>query len=328
MSNKALVTIASLLAAASMFATAADAKYPDKPITLVSPYGPGGNADLAARTLAAVAEKYLGQKVLVVNKAGAGGITGSTYVLSAKKDGYTLLLARVGPQAVAPAMDASVPYKWDDFTQIGMLETDPYVCVVQKDSPIKSFDDFVAKLKEKPGAMSYASTSVMDNTVVFPVTIFQNIGLGMNGAIKIPYQGGGAAVAAIMGNQVDFSCNGISPYASGLKSGDLRALVSSSRVKLADLPDVPTAEEVNMPNLEVVSGWSALYGPPDLPKDVVAKWTEVLEKVSKDPEWQSLVAKRGSVASVMSPEETKAFVEKQFNALRTLAIEVGAYKKK
>ncbi len=327
MRNNVFVMSAILFGIAACSANPAIAKYPEKPVTIVSPYGAGGNADLAARTLAIVAEKYIGEKILVVNKVGAGGITGSTHVLRAKKDGYTLLLARVGPQAVTPAMDASVPYEWDEFSLVGMLETNPYVCVVPKDSPIKNFSDFVVKLKEKPGAMSFASTGVMDNTVVFPVTILQNIGLGLNGATKIPYNGGGAALAAIMGKQVDFGCNGITPFVGGLKSGDLRALVTSSKTRLPDFPDVPTAAEVDMPNLEVVSGWSALYGPGDLPKDVVDKWIGALQKVSEDKEWQGLVAKRGSVASIMSPEETKNFVKKQFDALRGMAIELGVYKK-
>lgn len=302
------------------------AAYPDKPITIVSPYGAGGNADLAARSLAAVADKYLGQKVLVVNKTGAGGITGSSYVLDSKKDGYTLLLARVGSQAVRPAMDPAVPYKWDDFGIIGMIETNPYVCVVPKASSIKNMDDFIAALKKNPGAMNYASTSVMDASVVFPVTIFQNIGLGADAAMKIPYQGAGKTVAAVLGGQVDFTCNGVSPFASGLKSGAMRALVVSTKERIPEAPDTPTAAEVGMNNLEVVSGWSALYGPDGLPKEVIDKWTDVLSKVAKDDAWVKLVKNRGSVPSIMPPAETKDFVKSQFNAFRTLAQKLGVVK--
>lgn len=315
-----------ILLAVTFLTVPALAEYPEKPVTIVSPYGAGGNADLAARSLAAVAEKYLGQKVLVVNKTGAGGVTGSSYVLDSKNDGYTLLLARVGSQAVRPAMDAQVPYKWDDFGIIGMLETNPYVCVVTKASPIKDFKDFTAKLKNEPGAMNYASSSVMDASVVFPVMVFQNLGLSADAAMKVPYQGAGQTVGAVMGNQVDFTCNGVSPYASGLKSGDLRALVVSTKERIPEAPDTPTAAEVKMPNLELVSGWSALYGPADLPEPVVKKWTEVLNKVAKDDEWLQLVKKRGSVASIMSPDDTRTFVEGQFKTLRELATKLGVYK--
>lgn len=301
-------------------------EYPTKAVTIVSPYGAGGNADLAARSLAAVAGKYLGQKVLVVDKTGAGGVTGSSYVLGSHKDGYTLLLARVGSQAVRPAMDSTIPYKWNDFTIIGMVETNPYVCVVAADSPIKNFKDFTATVKKKPGSLTYASSSVMDASVVFPVTVFQNLGLSADAAVKIPYQGAGKTVAAVMGHQVDFTCNGVSPYASGLKSGALRALVVSTKERIPEAPDAPTADEVGMPNLGLVSGWSALYGPGGLPKDVVAKWTAVLAKVSKDKEWIDLVKKRGSVPTIMSPAETTKFVGSQVTVFRTLGKKLGVAK--
>ena len=93
--------------------------YPTHPVTIVVPYGPGGNADLAARSLAAVAQKYLGQAIIVTNRAGAGGLIGSRFVVDAPKDGYTLLLARVGSQAVAPALDPATNYRWDQFSFSG-----------------------------------------------------------------------------------------------------------------------------------------------------------------------------------------------------------------
>jgi len=328
MLKKLFVLTAGFVTVAAVLVAPARAEYPGKPVTIVSPYGAGGNADLAARSLATVADKYLGKKALVVNKTGAGGVTGSVYVLESKKDGYTLLLARVGSQAVRPAMDSSIPYKWDDFTIIGMLEINPFVCVVPKDSPIKDFNDLTKILKESPGKLNYASTSVMDATVVFPVTIFKNLGLGPNAAVKVPYQGGGAALAAVMGKQVDFGCNGIAPYASGLKSGVLRALVVSTKERVPEAPYAPTGAEAGMPNLEVVSGWSALYGPGNLPKEVVDKWTDVLTKVSKDKEWVKLVTTRGSIPAIWSPQETRTFVKSQFDTFRDMATKLGVFKQK
>lgn len=328
MVKKLFVPIVGIVLVAAVLAAPARAEYPEKPVTIVSPYGAGGNADLAARSLAAVTDKYLGKKALVINKTGAGGITGSSYVLESKNDGYTLLLARVGTQAVRPAMDSSTPYKWDDFTILGMLEINPFVCVVTNDSPIKNFNDLTKILKQSPGKLNYASTSVMDATVVFPVTIFRNLGLGPDAAIKVPYQGGGAALTAVVGKQVDFGCNGIAPYASGLKSGSLRALVVSTKERVPEAPYAPTGAEVGMPNLEVVSGWSALYGPGNLPKEIVDKWVDVLAKVSKDKEWVKLVTNRGSIPAIWSPQETRTFVQSQFQTFRDMATELGVFKQK
>ena len=293
--------------------------YPNKPITLVSPYGVGGNADLAARSLASLAPKYLGQSVVVVNRAGAGGIIGSQFVLDGPKDGYTLLLARVGSQAVAPALDPATTYKWDSFTFIGMLEFDPYTCVVSSKSRHKSFKELLAAIKAQPGKLSYAATGNADGSVVFPVQAFLNMGLPADAALKVIYKGGGDTIIAVLGGHVDFACNAIAPYIGGMRAGDLRPLVVSTATRVAEAPDTPTAAEVGMSNLEVVTGWSALYGPGSLPKEIVERWVGVLAKLKEDPEWTGQVRKRGVVPAVMTPAETRKFVEGQYNAYRALA---------
>jgi len=298
-------------------------RYPMKPILLVSPYGAGGNADLAARALGLVAPKYLGQQIVVVDRLGAGGIVGSQYVLDAAKDGYTLLAARVGSQAVAPALDPSTPYKWDSFTMIAMLEIDPYVCVVSAKSAIKSVQDLVAAVRARPGQLNYASTGNADASVVFPVKILLNAGLKADAAVKVPYKGTPETISAVLGGHVDFTCNGLGPFTGGIKAGELRALVVSTRARVPEAPDVPTAGEIGMPNLELVSGWTALYGPAGLPKNVVDTWVSALAKVKDDPEWTKQVRTRGSVPSIMTPAETRRFVESQYNAYRALAPQIG-----
>lgn len=293
--------------------------YPSHAVTLVVPYGPGGNADLAARSLAAVAPKYLGQSVIVMNRAGAGGIVGSRDVLSAPRDGYTLLLARVGSQAAGPALDPAVTYAWNDFSFLGMLEIDPYVCVVNGKSPLRTFGDLTRTMKKEPGKLSYASTGNFDASVVFPVKILLNLGLTPDAALKVPYKAASETVTSVMAGQTDFACNGISPYTSNIQAGNLRGLVVSTPERVSQAPDIPTAKEVGMPDLELVSGWSALYGPPNLPKDVIDRWVDVLNKLKNDPEWTSQPTKRGSIPAVMSPADTRTFVEKQYTAYKALA---------
>lgn len=313
------------LAALAVFAAqpVAAQPYPHKAVTLVSPYSAGGNADLAARSIAAAAAKSLGQPVVVVNRTGAGGIVGSQFVVDAAPDGYTLLLARVGSQAVAPALDPATTYKWDSFTFLGILETDPYVCVVKSGSPIKTFKDLIDTARAKPGKLSYASTGNADASVVFPVKMFLNSGLKYDAAVKIPYKGAGDTVGAVLGGHVDFACNGISPYTAGMKAGDLRGLVVSTKTRVAEAPDVPTAAEVGMPDLESVSGWSALFGPPNLPKEVVEKWAAVLAAAKDDADWTMQVKRRGSIPSILPPEDTKRFVEAQYKSYRSLSSQLS-----
>ncbi|MBW2145697.1 MAG: tripartite tricarboxylate transporter substrate binding protein [Deltaproteobacteria bacterium] len=298
------------------------AGYPEKPITLVAPYGPGGASDLASRTLATVAHNYIGQPVLVVNKTGASGAVGSAYVKQSKPDGYTLLLARVGCNAVAPAIQANLPYKWDDFTMLGLLELNPFVFVVHADSPIKSLKDLVNTLKSKPGTLSY-STSGPGTILDFgPKILFQRIGLGKDAGTMIPYRGGGGAAAALVGKHVNFLGINLAPVLSHILGGRLRALAVTTKERFRDIPDVPTVRELGYPELEVVIGWSGLFGPPNMDKAVIDKWVKALQGVEKDKSWNTLTKKLGSIPYIIPPAETKAFVGKQYNMFHDLAVKL------
>lgn len=236
--------------------------YPHKPISLVVPYATAGAADLAARLLSSAAAKHLGQPLIVVNRVGANGVIGSQFVLNAEKDGYTLLAARVGSQAVGPALDPTLPYTWNSYSMLGMLEIDPYVCVVNSKSPVQSLQDLVTSLRKRPGELNFATSGTTDTSVVFPVKIFLNAGLRTDIATPIVYKGGGETLNAVLSGQVDFACSPLAPYAGAIKAGRLRGLVVSTRARVPEAPDTPTANEVGMPNLETLSGWTALYGPP------------------------------------------------------------------
>jgi tripartite-type tricarboxylate transporter receptor subunit TctC len=305
--------------------TAYGEDYPSRPINLVVPYGPGGNADLAARTLAdAIAhDKLIDQPIVVENRTGAGGIIGTQYVQRAAKDGYTLLMARIGSQVVAPALDPKTPYKWNDLTPIGLVEIDPYVCVVKADSPYKTFKQLLGAVKANPGKLSFATSSNMDASVVFPVKAFLDAGLPANAAIKVAYKGGGATIAPVLSGTVTFTCNGMAPYVGGMKAGTLRALIVSTPTRVPESPDTPTAAELGMKDLEMVSGWSALYGPPDLPEPIVQRWASILEKLKASPYWIAHVKRHGSIATVMTPSETGRFAGDQYSAYSSLSNVIG-----
>jgi tripartite-type tricarboxylate transporter receptor subunit TctC len=141
-------------------AGAAQAEYPERPVTMVIPYGPGGATDISGRTIAAPLGKIVPQPILMVNRTGAGGATGSVSVKNAAPDGYTMLFARVGSHSVNPAMKATLPYTLDDFRFVGVYEINPVACAVKADSDIKSMEDLVTKVKASPGKISYSSSGV------------------------------------------------------------------------------------------------------------------------------------------------------------------------
>ena len=301
-------------------------QYPSKPVTLVVPSGAGGTADISARGFATVAQKYLGQSIVIVNRGGAAGIIGSKFVLDAPNDGYTLLAARVSSQVLVPALQPElVSYPWDAFSVLGMLEFNPYTCVVNSKSQYKTFSDLMAAVKEQPGKLNFAITGPADATTVIPVLAFRNLGLRPDAAAKIQYKGGGDLLVAVLGGQVDFSCNSIPSFMGAIKSGRVRPLVVTTDTRLPEMADTPTATEVRMPNLKAVNGWGALYGPAGLPKDVIGKWREVLSKVRDDPQWISQLASRAAVQGIgtMSESEELKFIRSQYSEYRALVPVLG-----
>lgn len=300
----------------------AQAGYPTKPVTLVSPYGPGGAADLAARTLASSAPAYLGNGVIVTNRTGAAGVTGSTFVSKNRPDGYTLLLARVGSQAAVPAINRRIPYKWDEFTFLGLLEKNPFALVVNAKSPYQTFDELKAAIKggEK---LSYASAGVGTLLHIAVVMMLDEIGSDADALRHIPFKGGGKAAAAVVGGHVDMMFQNLSGVIGAIQSGQLRALVVTSKERFPAVADVPTVGEVGHPGLETVVGWSALYGPPKLPEDVVTKWVSTLGSLKADKSWNSMTKKLSSIPDIQSPEDTKTFVQGQYEKFKDVVDRLG-----
>lgn len=286
--------------------------YPERAITIVSPFAAGGDADIAARNLAPVAQRVLGQSVIVANRAGASGAIGSLAVRNAKPDGYTLLLARVGSQVVLPALQKNLDYQWSSFSFLGLLELNPLVCAVRSDSAYKSLGDLVEALRARPGKLNYSTSGAGTILNFGPQLLFDVLGLGKDAAVQITYKGGSEAALALIAGDVDFSCGNLTSMIGNLKGGKLRALVTTTPERLKDLPEVPTAREAGYPQLEAIVGWSALYGPPGLPREIVERWTGVLAAAARDAQWIAATEKAGSMPRVLASAETEKFAAEQF----------------
>ncbi len=313
-----------LISAVSVTSATA-AEYPSKPITLVAPYGAGGASDMAARTMAAVLPKYLGQPVMVVNRTGAGGVTGSTYVNKSKPDGYTLLLARVGSQSVSPAMKANIPYKYDDFTMIAVIELNPVICATASSKPYKTMKELIDAVKANPGKMSFSSAGVGTLLHVAVPLVLRAMGVKdpKNAMNHIPYKGGGNAATAAVGGHVDLVCTNSSALASHIAGGKLRPLMITTKERQAVAPNAPTARELGFPKLEVLVGWSGIYGPPGMDPKVVKKLRDALQKVKKDKAWNKFTKALGSVPYILDGPATKKFVNGQFKSFSNLVTDLS-----
>lgn len=309
--------VAMAVAAAPAMAQSA---WPSRPITVIAPYSAGGDADLAARNFAAAAQKALGQTVIVMNKVGASGVIGSAQVVAAPPDGYTLLLARTGSQSILPAIQpTTTKYKWDDYTFIGTLELNPYGCMVSTKSAYKTFEDLVKAIKTNGKKLNFGTAGTLTTNDMGPRQLFRLLKLSPEQTpTQIPYKGTGDATLSLLSGDTEFACGSMGPSLSHIKSGALRGLIVTTSERLKDLPDVPTARELGYAEMEKIVGWSAIFGPPGLPKDVRDRLVGALKVIPNDPAWLAATAVTGSVPYVTSPEETREFARTQFELYRAL----------
>ncbi len=321
--RKTITSIVSVLMVASV--SAAD-NYPSKPITIVAPYGAGGASDIAARSLAESARKHTrNEPVIVVNKTGNGGMVGARFVNKAKPDGYTLLLARTG-MSLYPAVNKSSRLDWDSYTFLGALEATPMILAVNADSPYESISDLIDAIKNKPGEMSYAASGPTAIDGFSVQAMLSDEGLNPQSSVSlIPYRGGSALASALLGGHVDFLAIAAGSLMPHIKAGTMRALAVYAPERVNSLPDVPTMTELGYEKAGKITGWSALYGPKDLPADVVGKWKTILGEVAIDPEWLDLTAKRGSISTI-GKVDLNEYAKSQYMLFSKMAVEFGYLK--
>lgn len=297
-------------------------EYPDRPISMIIPYGPGGATDIAARQLAEPLGKAAGVPLVMTNIAGAGGVSGSVAGKNANADGYTMIFTRVGTHTVNPAMKATLPYALEDFQNVGIFEINPVACAVSARSDIQSMDDLIAKVNE--GGVTYSSSGVGSMLHIAAVMVLNEFGVEhpLDQATHIPQAGGGAAATAVLSGTATFVCDNTSTLANFVANNQLRALLVTSPEAVEGF-DAPTAAELGKPALEQVVGWTGLAGPADLPDDVAVKWTEWMAAATADPKFRETMESQGSVIRLMDPEESNAFIETQYEVFRALVEKLG-----
>ena len=283
MNGKTPLLLKSLLglvfaAAATMNALAAG--YPEKPVTMVVPFPPGGSTDAIARVLAQKLQEKMGQPFIIDNKAGATGTIGATFVKRAAPDGYTLLVSSLGPFVIPPHLIQGVQYDaLKDFDPITILVQAPNVLVVPASSKDKSLADLLAHLKQSPRRVSFASSGNGSSDHLSAELFWQQSGTE---GLHVPYKGGGPAINDLLGGQVDAAFVNINSIVQHIRSGKVRPLAISSAKRSPLLPEVPTLREQGISGAEVQS-WQAAAAPKGIPADVKAKLHAAMVAILKDP---------------------------------------------
>jgi tripartite-type tricarboxylate transporter receptor subunit TctC len=290
-----------LFAACAGPASAQD--YPTKVVRLVVPYPPGGVVDITGRLLAENLSHELGGTVIVENKAGAGGTIGADYVARAAPDGYTVLLSGAATHAFAPWLYKSLRYDpVKDFVPVTQVTEGPLALCVNAASPIQNLDEFIKMLKAKGSEVSYAS----NGNGTYPHLSVELLGqvLGVK-PLHVPYQGGGQAITALIGNEVQFSQNHIPIVLPHVKSGRLRVLATTGDSRSETFPDVPTLKESGID--VTASAWFGLFVPAGTPPAIVERLYQATAAATKAPALRQRLAAQGDSVMVDGPAKFKAF---------------------
>jgi tripartite-type tricarboxylate transporter receptor subunit TctC len=306
---------------AALYVSAAQAQdYPSRPVRVVVPFSPGGAVDGPMRVIAQELSKRLGQQVIVDNKPGAGATIGTDVVAKAPADGYTLLLASQ-TNAISATLYPKLPYDpIEDFAPISLIGREPGVLVVHPSLPVKTFQEFVAYVKERPGQVDYASSGNGSGQHLFVALLASMTGMKMN---HVPYRGSGQATADLLGGQVQVSIPGTAGMVGHIKAGKLRALAVTGAKRSPQLPDVPTVMESGVPGYEAYV-WMGLLAPKGTPAPIIDKLLRELMQVLATNEVKTYMASAGIEIVGSTPAEFGAFFRSEKELWAKVIRESGA----
>ncbi len=294
--------------------------YPSRPIRLVVPFGPGGPTDVAARLVTQIAQTELGATIVVENRPGAGGATGSKSVANAEPDGYTLLVGTSATLAVVPALMKNPGYDpVKSFAPVAKVADSTTVMIVPANFPANSVQEFVAYAKAHPGTLSYASAGAGNQTQLVAELLKAKAGIE---AVHVPYKSGAEMVTAVLSEQVQLSFPDVSILLPLIRAHKVKALAVTSAKRHPQLPDVPTLVESGFPGF-VLTFWSGVVAPAGTPAAIVDKLNAAIDKGLRSREVEQKLAAIGVQTAPGSPQEFARFIVAETVKWRAIAQAAG-----
>ncbi len=319
--RRALITSFGALALFTAFGGAvAQDSYPNKPITIIVPYAPGGQGDVFARLVSERLGVQFKQPVIVDNRPGATGAIGSRLAARAKGDGYTLLMGQTGEIAVNASVVKALGYDpLKDFKPVVLVGDAPLVMVVPLSSPYNTLQDLIKAAQSKPDAVTYASSGAATPGHLAAAALALGTKTSM---VHVPYKGAGQAMTDILGGHVDFFFSSASAAMSYIKAGRLKALAVSTPERMKALPQVPTVAEIAVPDFSF-SLWGGVFAPAQTPDAVIARLNRDINAIVAEPAILARLEADGSAVRANTPAQFSEFVRKEFSKYEGLVKAVG-----
>jgi tripartite-type tricarboxylate transporter receptor subunit TctC len=318
MSLRTVLAVAALAALPPVLAQAQD--YPNRPVRVIVPFSPGGAVDGPMRMIAQELSKRWNQQVIVENKPGAGATIGTEIVAKAAPDGYTLLLASQ-TNAISATLYTKLSYDpIEDFAPISLIGREPGVLVVHPTMPVKSFQEFVAYVKARPGQVDYASSGNGSGQHLFMAMLASMTGMTLS---HVPYKGSGQATADLLGGQVMASIPGTAGMVGHIKGGKLRPLAVTGSKRSPQLPEVPTVAESGVPGYEAYV-WLGLLAPKGTPPAIIDRVNRDVLEVLKTNEVKAYMDTAGIEIVGSTPAEFGTFFRAERDQWARIVRETGA----
>jgi tripartite-type tricarboxylate transporter receptor subunit TctC len=296
-----MIRTGALLATALVFASlpARAQTYPSRQITLIIPFAAGGSNDLVGRAIGKKLSETWGQPVVVENRAGAGGMIGTSAVAAAAADGYTLLLVS-STFTINPAVKKTMPFDTaKDFTPVAFIARSPLLLVASNKLSVKSARELIALARSKPGGIAYASSGLGSINQIAAELIALSAGASF---MHVPYKGGALGLNDLVGGHVDIYVSSLPQVLQLAQSGQVTALAVTSARRTALLPDVPTLAEQGISGIDL-SSWWGIVGPAGMPADIVNALNAEIGKMLNSPELGKFLSSEGAEAEAMTPQQ-------------------------
>jgi tripartite-type tricarboxylate transporter receptor subunit TctC len=291
--------------------------YPTRSITMIVPFAAGGTSDVNARLVTEQMSQHLGQRFVIENIPGAGGLTALTRLTQAPADGYTIAIGNSGTNTAVYLFNPEVKFTHEDFAPIGLFTRSTAVVLIKKEHQANTLAEFIAYAKANPGKVTIGHSGLGSQNYLFCKTLIQAAGINVT---MVGYRGAGPALNDLISGQIDGVCDSSPSATPAILNGLVKGLAVASNARLPTLPNVPTAAEAGLPEFQI-QGWYALFAPKNTPAPIIAKLNDALRKGVTNADFQKKLDALGSYVipdSEITPEYLREFVPREIEKFKVL----------